>query len=278
MKDEYWKGQAVEVRLRHGTKENWIRARVDSPTRRGANVTNNTDGRQHHVFFNDMRPFPANNGRPVSRQIGTPVLDPSWAERNQGIVVKEKQPIEQIADISVPVKMPAALLALVPAETKTASTQKRRATLPSKKSQNYHNITPFASMLRAERLRRAKTQDEMAEFMGWTEGNKISRLELARLWPDDDVLLSVHEKLGIGLDQLFALRDGPLPNTTDSGPSYEAVKAADKIASIQPARSELEQLAARLVELRARADVLTAELAPIGTEIESIKNKMKELL
>jgi transcriptional regulator with XRE-family HTH domain len=296
MKDEYWKGQAVEIRLRHGTKESWIGARVDSPTRRGANVTNNSDGRQHHVFFNDLRPFPRHGVQRTTKTIGTPVLDPKWLEQkkleNSNITFDSSYKTQ--AEESLPKN--AVVLSVVqnsaPAAAQPCEAEQprysTRGPMGERKTRNHHNITPFAAFIRAERLRRAKTQDQMAAILN-IDPKRIGRLELAVLRPNDDVLIAISESLNIDLGKLLELRDGtslqqqhelPMPQITQKqiSESYAAVAAADKTVPVPAERSELEQLAARLGELRARADVLTAELAPIGVEIESIKNKIKEQL
>lgn len=286
MKDEYWKGQAVEVRLRHGEKETWIRARVDSPTRRGANVTNNTDNRQHHVFFRDLRAFTgAATGLPgrAVKTIGTPVLDPGWVERARKIQAEQvipkgavqlsvvpKEEVQEIQKLSVPEIV----------ELKTFI----RGPIHQRKTRNHHNITPFAAFLRVERLRRSKTQEQMAEILK-IDPKRIGRLELAVLWPNDDVLLAISENLPVDLDRLLALRDGKSAQEQHEEPalpfpaqSFAAVQSADTLVSVAREQSNFEALASRLVELKARAEDLRADLGPVDAEIETIRTKLKELL
>lgn len=89
-----------------------------------------------------------------------------------------------------------------------------------KRQKHIHQITPIASLFREQRLKRGWGQIETADRLSSGElmvlGDQISRIELGKQPPSDDILIAFGSVFAIDLDVLITLRDGetkpaPLP-------------------------------------------------------------------
>lgn len=125
---------------------------------------------------------------------------------------------------------------------------KMAASKPKPKRQRQIQIlTRISHIFREERLKRAWSQDELAEHLN-TSGGQISKYENGRSTPDDETLIAFSKLCKIDLDKLITAREGvpdapapppvvyqpPLPPPPPEPVDLEALLAATRPAPRTP--------------------------------------------
>ncbi len=237
MRDSYAKGQPVEVRVRRpGTEagEYWRKAHVIVQSGRGADIRFDDDGRmqRHHILFCDLRPIPPAKQLQPPGKIGTPVLSAHDIDRlNESLERPAPAPVLRVVEPPAPSEPP----------------PPRR----QKQGVQSHFVTPIAAYLRSERLRAGISQEQFARQIG-VDDNAISRLELSRQLPSDEMLLLYHDHLKLDVGHMERLREY---RSFDEMVADAVQRPAVSIVSPQEAVAQIEEVIRQQVPTRPIAEV-----------------------
>lgn len=261
--DEYYRGQAVEVRNTHYGRERWRAAKIHRRTSRGYEVVYNdgSDQRPQHVLFSDLRPTqPTERERP---QVTTKALTAEDIERlNAQLEAKAEEPKDP------PPPPPPQTLVLLkrperpPAEMETRMFRKPRMT-------KVHNPTRLSLLLRNTRSEKQIRQGDLAGALKMSQ-SRLSAIEAADTLPTDKELDDFAVALELDSAHLRELRDTPEPPPVDPEAERALRRELEDFRQHAPAlRSAIEQLRAenlRLktdnVRLQGKAEREAARVAP----------------
>lgn len=99
-----------------------------------------------------------------------------------------------------------------------------------------HNITAIAQLFRAERVKRGWAQGELADALSINglalSDQQVSKIELGRMPPTDDILIAFAEVCGLELDKVIAARDGDAPKPAESAVMPAAPVVVPPVAAV----------------------------------------------
>lgn len=242
--DDYYKGQAVEIRGTHGGREFWKSGKIHRRTSKGYEVIF-AEGNQapQHILFRDIRPAQPTE-RAHAPKIATPLLTSADIDRiNAEAEAKAKREAEAKALEQAKQPQPQTLVLLrEPKKEPDAVAEKKRA----ERRAHVHAPTPLSNYLRDARLRKGLGQTETSVRCGFTRF-RLSPIELGDSMPDDDELLALASELGLDLDHLLRLRDNPEQQANAQA------DIAPQLLALSQQVSELQQENLRLLERLERA-------------------------
>ncbi len=240
------RGTPCEFHRLHAGNQRIIQAKILEPAKKGARVQ--TDGGD--FFFErwtDLYPRGWLEIQPETpKTLGKlgDVIDfqaaikaPSTSQTGKAtfaLVPDSKAPSVPIppAKVRPPVPaMPAPPARIVPPPTpEPFSRRKERAPMRRPKE---HHLTAIGHIFRAERLKRAMHQRDVAQKLGFNrQARDICDIELGDVMPDDDTLLHFSEAFSVDLDLLLSARDGKQDTAADP------VSAMKQIASLEAKLAE----------------------------------------
>lgn len=201
MRDEYFRGQAIEVRQRGaGGRETWRKATVIVCSGRGADVRflDSNDSRRHHILFCDLRPtIAAKLVRPPTT-VATKALTAAEVDRFNA---QAETTLKKEANIQSNVILSVVAQSNVDHRTRPRLSPTRKINSPIQRTQ-----TPLATYLKNARTERGLTQSQIAKKIG-VHNQYISKWELGDWRANDDTLLAYVEHFGLDLDLMLKLRE-----------------------------------------------------------------------
>lgn len=263
--DDYYKGQAVEVRNTHYSRERWRPAKIHRRTNRGCEVIyqDGTDSRPQHIMLSDLRPIEPTQ-REHAPKVATPLLSLDDIDRiNAEIAAKERARQEEAAKNPPPPPPPPpqTLVLLKRAEPNAIEMQRDNgASMDTGRKQRMtkvHNPTRLSLLLRNTRSAKQIAQKALADLLTMSQ-SRLSMIEAGDLAPTDKELADFGIALDLDPEQLRQLRDEPEPEPVKPGERRELEDLRVENPSL---RSEIDRL--RTENLR-----LTADNVKLAAKIE----------
>ena len=201
--EEFYKGQAVEVRRSHGGRDTWRAARIHRRTSSGYEVIY-AEGPQapQHIMRCDLRPTETRQPERPTVKVSTPLLSPADIDAYNARIEAEAKARSAAAVANTPEPAPAPAQTLVLVRRNAENGMVR-----TKRQPKVHNPTPLALALRNARVAKGMQQSTVATLAKLRHSSRLSPLEFGDSLPNDDELLNLSIVLDLDLGHLLELRE-----------------------------------------------------------------------
>jgi transcriptional regulator with XRE-family HTH domain len=207
-KDRYWKNQRVEVQQRSATGRYpvWKEGVVKEVAGKGCFVV--AHGNSNFYHWSDIRPLETDK-RARDEEVVKEVPSPRTS-LGPLLKVVEQTTRQNLAEL---VKIDdEADEAKAKVEAERERVMEDRSSIATSRQRFTHQLTEIGNLWRAERMRRALSQRQVATLLGMGSNYKvISDIELGDRSPSDELLLKFSAEFGVDLGKLEEARDGKKP-------------------------------------------------------------------